>query len=81
MNCPRCQRPSLTTKKYRETAVTVDQCTHCLGIWFDQHELNAVLDLRAIDLNLAVPTAEQRRPACPKCERAMTTFLYPHTTV
>ncbi|AGY58163.1 zf-TFIIB domain-containing protein [Gloeobacter kilaueensis] len=41
MKCPRCTDYELKTIKADD--IEVDQCPHCLGIWFDVSELSAVV--------------------------------------
>jgi Zn-finger nucleic acid-binding protein len=74
MNCPNCGKPLSTCKIGR---VTVDECSHCRGIWFDKNELEEAKDeidpdLRWMDLRIWGRQPRFRIAAqphdCPKCK-------------
>lgn len=66
--------------KTRTKDVILDYCRRCRGVWFDEHELEEVLDVAAKDLR-PPGKSEDRRIACPKCNKVMTAFYYPQTRV
>jgi len=39
IDCPQCALP---TRRVTHDGLTVDVCTRCRGVWFDQHELSAI---------------------------------------
>ena len=39
IDCPECARPM---HRVTHDGVTVDVCTRCRGVWFDEHELSAI---------------------------------------
>lgn len=43
MKCPKCAMSTLKPKTIN--AIEVDTCPECHGIWFDNHELEHLLDL------------------------------------
>ncbi|WP_420633400.1 zf-TFIIB domain-containing protein [Candidatus Palauibacter sp.] len=42
LRCPSCDRTML---QVRQSALTLDVCKRCRGVWFDHHELEAIWDL------------------------------------
>lgn len=66
--CPRCSRGMA---KARVNTITLDRCTHCTGLWFDQGELSRLREeaqsglrgdsevVRQFSLGLALETADQ----------------------
>jgi len=39
MQCPACKKPGLQARRDQQTALEVDTCLECQGIWFDVGEL------------------------------------------
>lgn len=75
MQCPRCHQSLHTIAM---DTVTVDECTQCGGIWFDQGELDEVIesahpDLAWLDLDFWKNQDDFRVAAgdlpCPRCRR------------
>ncbi len=74
MNCPKCQSPmeSVTFE-----GVTVDRCTGCKGIWFDEQEqlaLQKTKGSQAIDigdLRTGRKMDQIRDIKCPRCQSPM----------
>ena len=48
MNCPKCKTEKLDVTSIRGTEV--DRCPNCRGVWFDERELQQLLDLAPADL-------------------------------
>lgn len=77
MKCPECQK----LMNQREIGdVTVDECSHCRGLWFDQNELEAVKneidpDLRWMELKLWPPDPRfevtEQPHHCPRCTKVI----------
>lgn len=83
MKCPRCNEELRTVTV---AGVAVDVCDKCEGVWFDQGELQSLLekaeDLKASELNRSWE-GELRKEAptggtinCPKCGREMDRYRY-----
>ena len=73
IECPKCGSP--LTPRTIET-VSVDQCTQCQGIWFDEKELEAVLTRshnlrRGLRTDHTNPGLNQKRGTCPRDRTAM----------
>lgn len=80
MQCPKCNTTSLKQGKVKETEVTVDYCTRCKGIWFDNKELEAAFS--TVIKALTVPLiAQEVELLCPKCGEFLLGFNYPQTYV
>jgi Zn-finger nucleic acid-binding protein len=91
MKCPRCSKP-LATTPYE--GITVDECAGCKGVWVDDGELRAILDLRdktftsqeigavkGISQNAFGALKEEKgKVGCPKCSAAMTQVNYAGST-
>ncbi len=69
MNCPKCVQQILQPKTIQE--IEVDTCPQCHGIWFDDHELEHLLDLSYKALKPLLrgkesPEANARHGKCPR---------------
>lgn len=81
MDCPKCTGTRLQQKQVKETAVQLDVCPSCRGIWFNANELNGLLPVASKDLR---PPASAKSTAleCPECVAAkLQAFHYPQTYV
>lgn len=84
MECPKCHSPmqekTLSTLK---GGVTVDQCTHCFGIWFDKGEAETLKDKWMSDyVDSGDPEVGRRHNLirdvdCPRCGKKMDTVSDP----
>jgi uncharacterized protein len=74
MNCPKCQSPM---EAVTFEGITVDRCTGCKGIWFDDREqsrLKQVKGAEAIDIGDAQTGHKMNRITdiqCPRCQLPM----------
>jgi Zn-finger nucleic acid-binding protein len=60
--------------------VELDYCPKCMGVWFDDKELQELLPSAAE--NLKIPRkAVKLKISCPRCEKFLYSFHYPNTTV
>lgn len=69
MQCPKCRTESFVTSTIR--GISVDRCTNCHGIWFDERELASLLneDARALTSLRGAPTSgelDSKRGRCPR---------------
>ena len=48
MNCPKCETETLSS--HVVAGIEVDRCSVCKGIWFDDNELEVLLELKRSDL-------------------------------
>jgi Zn-finger nucleic acid-binding protein len=72
MQCPTC--PALLLR-LEVGAIELDECPRCLGMWFDQGELQALMGealeaTRNLQQRYLPPTGEEKVPAraaCPRC--------------
>ena len=55
LNCPQCGK---TMDRVKEQGVFLDQCTPCMGVWFDMGEITAVFHL-APPQGLAASTVDE----------------------
>ncbi|WP_439182978.1 zf-TFIIB domain-containing protein [Carboxylicivirga taeanensis] len=75
MNCPRCQQ-TLTAKTINEvkTAIKVDSCLNCGGLWMGKDELtqvDSVIAPKLIEIRHLPSEAEQhKRLHCPCCNNS-----------
>lgn len=75
MNCPNCRRPLKQVDQHGET---VDRCSQCNGVWYDEHELREVLKC------IKTPTEAKKKIVeystvgriCPRCDVAMLATNY-----
>ncbi len=81
MKCPKCKTDNLVEKKVKNSALTLDRCNACEGMWFDKGELAVVLRKKAV-AKIDVPKISllNEECRCPKCEQGMVEFCYPGTT-
>jgi Zn-finger nucleic acid-binding protein len=69
MDCPKCETASL--EKCNIKGVEVDRCRKCQGIWFDDKELAALLDLtrkelRSVGSGKDSESLNLKRGRCPR---------------
>ena len=69
MNCPRCDGVALIGTEVRST--TVDRCRSCGGIWFDETELETLLEenaasLRPLRSSKSDDLRNRQTAACPR---------------
>lgn len=80
MNCPNCKTVSLKKGKPKNSNLTIDYCSRCKGIWFDEMELERIASEAIKDLS--VPSEATKSPRlCPKCKKHLYEFNYPQTYV
>ena len=80
MKCPKCKKHDLKEKGVKGRPVRVDVCAGCNGIWFDRKELETLLKIAV--KKIAIPAdAEEQQFLCPRCQKALWAFNYPHTMV
>lgn len=79
MNCPKCNN-ILKQGKTKNSDVTVDYCSKCKGIWFDEKELEQV-EYESVKFLAVPPDAIESKYQCPKCQKALFSFSYPQTFV
>lgn len=82
MKCPKCKTHDLIEKKVKNSALTLDRCNKCEGMWFDKGELALVLRKKA-STHISIPKISLRNEncRCPRCEEGMYEFCYPETAV
>jgi len=75
MNCPKCQKTEL--RVVTESEVELDFCKDCGGIWFDNGELQKVIDNR-IELTFDKIRSEEtpmmmdyKTAMCPVCNEVL----------
>ena len=69
MNCPKCQAVDLASCVV--AGVELDQCPDCQGIWFDEAELEILLevkksDLRSLSRGKSDAELDSKRGNCPR---------------
>lgn len=76
LHCPSCAQPmrSMTLARYDGASLTVDLCTQCYVIWFDQHESTQLAPEAVIELfqEIHAHREGERHPLssdlhCPRC--------------
>ena len=80
MECPRCSETDLLEKKVPHSAISLDTCPKCRGIWFGANELELLVAVAVKDLEPPWKSLK-RSIACPSCSKPLTTFHYPQTLV
>jgi len=86
IECPRCKSEGrsrgqcgLKPRPVKGTALVIDWCPRCRGIWFDGGELERSFE--EADQNLEIPPGSLAGGrSCPKGHGPMWTFLYPQTS-
>lgn len=76
MRCPNCDG-NLEIKQYK--GIEVNQCSKCLGMWFDFKELDDLEDKVLLNDDLKGTLVWEKRPSerkCPKCSKKMIKFNY-----
>ncbi len=80
MDCPKCRQQPLREKYVSGANLNVDYCPKCKGIWFDGGELAQALP--AAERQLQIPRRAVRlRAPCPRCNKPLYAFPYPHSRV
>ena len=79
LKCPKCQTTEMIPCTANDSEVEVDQCSQCGGIWFDGGELEKLLGNLAHKKLKPYGKTELSSRTCPRCQKAMVTFFYPHT--
>jgi Zn-finger nucleic acid-binding protein len=74
MNCPKCDG-TLAETEIRGTKV--DRCPQCRGVWFDEHELETLLELSPAELRpirggKMEDSVNRHRASCPRDRTDMT---------
>lgn len=70
MNCPKCNA-EMETVTIEE--ITVDRCTQCFGIWFDEFERERLKEIKGADaIDIGDPEQgaklnEMKQVFCPSC--------------
>ncbi len=77
--CPKC-RDRLYERRIKDSGIGVDVCPTCHGMWFDNRELEAALDLKAPE-RFVPREAPRSGRRCPGCRVFMSRFDYPETDV
>ncbi len=74
MICPVCHIPMIVVEHQR---IELDYCTRCRGVWFDEGELELVLERCQLDCHLDFPETEssEEKRRCPVCGRKMKKVL------
>ena len=80
MYCPKCKTVSLKKGKPKNSRLTIDYCSKCKGIWFDEMELEQIASKAIKDLSVPRGVAKSPR-LCPKCRKHLYEFNYPQTYV
>ncbi len=80
MQCPKCVDTLLKTVVVKSKNIELDRCPDCMGFWFEDKELSAVLGARA-KKNFSIPHFATLQPGakCPHCHKGLYTFCYPGT--
>jgi uncharacterized protein len=74
LQCPKC---SHGMEEVTHEGVTIDRCTNCHGLWFDQDEAHQLKNIQASDaLDLGDPKEGWKWDSktdinCPRCGKAM----------
>ncbi len=77
MKCPTCGDPMIVVE---HESIELDYCTNCAGVWFDEGELELLLEgmdldrsMLSLDRILTSPEARTREKKrhCPICNRFM----------
>ena len=80
MKCPKCKSSDLKENKVKGYNFPVDLCRDCKGIWFDRSELESLLKISV--KTLKIPSQARQQPFhCPRCQKLLYAFSYPHTMV
>ncbi|MCS6925319.1 MAG: zf-TFIIB domain-containing protein [Candidatus Binatia bacterium] len=81
MQCPKCQTESFVTRTIR--GISVDRCTNCNGIWFDERELASLLneDARALTPLRGATTSEELNSKRGRCPRDATPLLRMYSAI
>jgi Zn-finger nucleic acid-binding protein len=81
MRCPKCQTESFTTATIR--GISVDRCTTCTGIWFDERELGTLLneDHRLLTPLRGETSSEEVNEKRGKCPRDVTPLLRMYSAI
>ena len=80
MFCPRCRSIELKEGRLRDTGVTLDVGAKCKGVWFDQGELESLLQAAPENLKPPLGSRTTEMP-CPRCGVRMRQFYFPSTFV
>ncbi|UCE56904.1 MAG: zf-TFIIB domain-containing protein [Desulfobacterales bacterium] len=80
MKCPKCKQHDLKEKTVKGRPVRVDVCASCKGIWFDRKELESLLKIAVKKITIPAD-AKKQQFLCPRCQKALCAFSYPHTMV
>jgi uncharacterized protein len=67
LTCPKCQG---AMRSYERSAIVVDQCTECRGVFLDRGELEKLIDAESREVAAAAPAwgTSQPRPSQPRPE-------------
>lgn len=74
MNCPKC---NAKMKKVEFTAIEVDRCTNCQGLWFDMLEAEQLKEIKGSEnIDIGDPNVGKEynkidKVNCPKCNTLM----------
>ncbi|MGB1141903.1 MAG: zf-TFIIB domain-containing protein [Halioglobus sp.] len=74
LECPKCRHGM---EEVTHEGITIDRCTHCHGLWFDEdeaHHLKALEDGHVLDIGDPGEGAKWDSRAdidCPRCGKAM----------
>lgn len=74
MNCPKCNAV-MESVTFEE--ITVDRCTQCLGIWFDEFERERLKEMKGADIIDVGQEAQDsvlnqmKHVRCPNCQAQM----------
>ena len=80
VRCPICRSDTLKECQVKNSAVKIDICTQCKGIWFDSAELEKIEPTAAKEL--APPmNAPPGSKVCPRCAQPLVQSQYPQTFV
>lgn len=81
MQCPKCQTDSFVTITIR--GISVDQCTTCNGLWFDERELSTLLneEYRSLTPLRGETGSEELNQKRGKCPRDRTPLLRMYSAI
>lgn len=74
LQCPKCQHGM---EEVTHEGITIDRCSHCEGLWFDEdeaHHLKAIIDSHVLDSGDAEAGKRWDSRAdikCPRCGKQM----------
>lgn len=74
LQCPKCKHGM---EEITHEGITIDRCSHCHGLWFDEDEMHQLKDIVDSDvLDIGDPEVGQKYDSradvdCPRCGKRM----------